>query len=171
MEKIQLKLPGLRIIKTAIAVFCCFIIAILRGHTDSVFYSVIAAIICLRSDMKTALSSGLSRMLGTFIGGFVGLLWLYAELGRWLSIYPVANYFCMSLVVVFLIWLISTIRQPNSATITVVVFFSIVLNHGNDINPLLFAYNRVVETIIGVVLAVVLNWIPFLRKDYPRKHF
>ena len=55
---------GMRIVKSALAVFICFCIYLLRG-TGMPFYSAIAAILCMQQDVKTSWKVGLNRAIGT----------------------------------------------------------------------------------------------------------
>lgn len=164
-QKIKFKLPGLRILKTGIAVLICFSIAHYRGYEDTVFYSVIAAIICLRNDMPSSLKMGIDRLIGTVIGGLFGLVILKLEL---LNNYYVENhkplyFLLLSLSVMFLIWLSACLDTPGSAVITSIVFLSIVLNHAGDVSPEKFAFNRIFETFIGISAAVLVNYLPYPR--------
>ena len=45
---------GLRMIKTSIAVFLCFLIYVLRNEQGIVFYSCIAAVLCVQQDSRLA---------------------------------------------------------------------------------------------------------------------
>lgn len=159
-HKIQFKRPGLRILKTGLSVFICFLIAYLRGRSDSVFFSVITAIICLRNDVKASVQIGIDRMIGTAVGGVFGLIFLRLEIFGTLSNSPIIHELLMSLVVMLLIWFAASFNSPGSAVITAIVFLSIVLNHGKDINPEIFALNRIIETFIGILVALIVNRIP-----------
>ena len=72
----KLKKPGQRIFKTALAVFLSFTFSHFRSADALPFYSAIAAIICTKNDVNESIEIGLNRILGTFIGGFVGFLYL-----------------------------------------------------------------------------------------------
>ena len=45
------------------------------------------------------------------------------------------------------------LKKKNASYFSTVVFLSIVVNHIGDQNPLLFVFNRVLDTMIGIVLA------------------
>ena len=64
---------GLRMIKTSIAVFLCFLIYVLRNEQGIVFYSCIAAVLCVQQDSRDTLRVGKNRMEGTIIGGVSGM--------------------------------------------------------------------------------------------------
>jgi len=67
IELKKIKFPGMRVIKTVIAVYICFLLGFIRKSLP--FYSVIAAILCMQTDSKSSWQFGKSRMIGTIIGG------------------------------------------------------------------------------------------------------
>ena len=58
MKKFHLPQIGLRIIKSAIAVFLTFLVYFARGRTGAPLYAAIAALWCMRQDASTALQMG-----------------------------------------------------------------------------------------------------------------
>ena len=69
---------GMRLIKTAIAVFLCFLVDFFRdGGTP--FYSAIAAILCMQPELGSSLKVGKERIIATIIGGIVGMAMLAFE--------------------------------------------------------------------------------------------
>ena len=67
---------GMRLIKTALAVFLCFIIYRIRGEGIP-FYSAIAAVLCMQREIEDSKEKGKNRMLATLIGGIAGMGILY----------------------------------------------------------------------------------------------
>ena len=63
--KCAVKFPkiGMRIVKTAIAVFICFVIDMFRT-TSMPFYSAIAAILCMQPDVKDSWRVAATRTIG-----------------------------------------------------------------------------------------------------------
>ena len=69
---------GMRLIKTAVAVFLCFLVDFFRdGGTP--FYSAIAAILCMQPELGSSLKVGKERIIATIIGGIVGMAMLAFE--------------------------------------------------------------------------------------------
>ena len=66
------KLPkiGMRIVKSALAVFVCLLIDRLRGGMP--FYAAIAAILCMQPDVANSLKTAANRVIGTLVGGLAG---------------------------------------------------------------------------------------------------
>lgn len=160
----KFKKPGLRIFKTALAVFLSLCISYLRNDAAIPFYAAIAALICMKTGIDETIEIGVNRVFGTLVGGLSGLLYLLTF--KRLMLDSFINYLLISLVIFVLIWIMSNLDKPNAITIMCVVLLSITLNHGQEVEyPFTFALNRVIDTLIGVVVAVFVNWFDFeIRK-------
>lgn len=156
--------PGLRIFKTAIAVFLSLVICHLRSEEAMPFYGAIAAIICMKVDLNETIDVGKNRIIGTFLGGFTGLIYLVTF--RKMGLSDFLNYFLISVVVFILIWIMANLNMPNAISIMCIVFISITINHGEAPDyPVAFALNRTIDTLVGVIIAIIVNWSDFeLRK-------
>ena len=64
---------GMRNIKTAFSVFICIALFNLFKR-DNAFYACIAAVICMKDTYENSLSIGINRLLGTFLGGLLGII-------------------------------------------------------------------------------------------------
>ena len=153
-----MKLPkiGMRITKTFIAVFLCFLVSFIRK--DGVpFYSAIAAILCMQPDVSNSIKVGLNRAIGTFIGGIFGIL-ILTIFHLYIPIDIIMlRYFIASLMLIPLIYISVLVKKPTASYITCVVFLSIVITHGNDINPFIFGINRMIDTLIGIGISILIN--------------
>ena len=153
----QIPKIGLRILKSALAVFLCFLIDWLRG--DGIpFYSAIAAILCMQQDVPNSWKVGLNRVIGTFLGGICGLVVLSALMWMELS-HPLLQAFTICVALILVMYLTVLLRQTSATYITCVVFLSITVSHGADPIPWLFAFNRVVDTLLGIFLSLAVNLI------------
>jgi uncharacterized membrane protein YgaE (UPF0421/DUF939 family) len=162
----KLKKPGLRIIKTAIAVFIALILSHLRSENSLPFYAAIAAVICMKPNVDGTIDVGINRVIGTLIGGLAGLVYLILFKG--LITHHFINYLIISISIIFLIWLLDFFKKPNAISIMAIVFLSITINHGIEPEyPIAFAMNRTIDTLMGVVVAILVNRIHF---DYLRKN-
>src|SRR5699024_8999949 len=129
------------------------------------FYGAIAAVICLKSDVDGTIKIGVNRVIGTLIGGFTGLIYLLTF--KSMKLNPYINYALVSLVIIYLIWLMSNLNKPNAITIMCIVFISITINHGESTEfPVDFALNRVIDTLVGVLVAIFINWSDFEIRKY-----
>ncbi len=158
-KKISLPPIGLRIIKSAVAVFLCYIVNLLRGGSGIVFYSQLSALWCMQDYISETKGKAQQRTVGTIIGAifglFVLLLFGYVPISE--DLYSFVNAAVISLSVVFIIYTTVVLNKRDASYFSCVVFLSIVVNHLGDINPYLFVWNRVLDTMIGILIGVCVN--------------
>ena len=148
---------GMRLVKTSMAVFLCFVVYLLRGEQGIPFYSAIAAILCMQWEIKNSFSVAWNRVVGTLIGGFsgMGVLYLY-----WLFLWDkpaILWYLLVSLCIIPLIYLTVALHKGTAAYITCVVFLCITISHGMDVSPYRFAIDRMIDTGIGILVSLAVN--------------
>lgn len=153
------KLPkvGMRIIKSAVAVFLCFVIYLLRGQHGTPFYSAIAAVLCMQPYVSGSVKVALNRTIGTLVGGAAGMLILLVEQNAIPPNWPLLRYLLISVMIVVLIYITVLVKKPTASYITCVVFMSITVSHAMDVNPYLFALDRVIDTLIGIFVSLGVN--------------
>lgn len=147
---------GLRMVKTAIAVFLCFMIYLVRS-TGIPFYSAIAAVLCMQPELDDSKAKGKSRIISTLIGGLSGMILLFLFQTYLTPEQELLRYTIISLMMIPLIYVTIWIKQPASSYLTCVVFMSVCISHAGDANPILFAINRMIDTLIGIIVAVGVN--------------
>lgn len=158
MNKFKLvpkKLPGMRVIKTVLAVHICFLISFFRDTLP--FYSAIAAILSMQNDPNDGWNIGKNRMIGTFIGGFYAVIAILLVNRINIQLFNYIHYLILSLFLIPVIYTNVHVKSQNSVYISCVVFLSITVAHGNDLYPISFALNRVFDTIIGIIVSLVVN--------------
>ena len=116
---------GLRMIKTSIAVFLCFLIYVLRNEQGIVFYSCIAAVLCVQQDSRDTLRVGKNRMEGTIIGGVIGMLTLVFMKYVFVNDNKLFCYLFISLMIIPTIYTTIWLKKPSASYISCVVFLSI----------------------------------------------
>lgn len=163
-KKYKIMPVGLRMIKTAIAVFICLIIYILRGQQGIPFYSVIAAIFCMETDIGNSKSNAKSRTFGTFNGAFWGCIVLVMNTYIFKDTPILWKYLFISISVIPVIYTAVILKKQAVSFFSGVVFLSITVNHLSDSNPYLFVLNRVLDTLIGVVVSIIVNQISIPRR-------
>lgn len=146
---------GMRIWKTFIAAFICAIVGMLLDMQP--FYSMIAAILCMQVSVSESINKGVTRLVGTLIGGIFAVLILLLIDFTPLEPFSVLYYTIISFCVVPLIYTNVLLKQDASSYITCVVFLSIVLSHLGEGNHYVFALTRMLETAFGIVVAIVIN--------------
>lgn len=159
-------------VKTAVAVVVCFLIflpfwvRVPLGEHDPLkdvgaFYACIAAIICMQSSVQQSVHQGISRIIGTCIGGGVGLVILMLDdlIGL-----PVVTGLMLGCGIILTLWLCNLIRRPAACSIGCVVVCVVMLNHGGP-ERYLYTLFRIVETLVGIVVTVLINrWLPDRRE-------
>ncbi|MEQ2443198.1 aromatic acid exporter family protein [Pseudoflavonifractor intestinihominis] len=173
MEKINVPGVGMRMVKTAVAVVLCYFIFLpfwLRmpvGEYDPLkdvgpFYACIAAVICMQSSVAQSVRQGVSRVIGTCIGGLVGLVILFVDD---LVEQPIFLGLMIGMGIVLTMWICNLIRRPSACSIGSVLVCVVILNHGGP-ERYFYTLFRVMETIVGIVVAVGINHLlPDRRKD------
>ncbi|NTV79691.1 MAG: hydrolase, partial [Clostridiales bacterium] len=162
--KWKLPLIGMRILKSAFAVLICFIIYILRGNDGIPFYSAIAAILCMQPYIGTSLQAAKSRTIGTLIGGFWGFLIIFLDMEIHFTQIPLLHYAIVALMIIPVLYSTVLVKKQESSYITCVVFLSIVVEKVVEADAYIFVINRLLDTLIGIAVSIVINQI-----DIPRR--
>lgn len=144
---------GMRNLKTALAVFLSLLFYQLFPNR-SPMYAVLASIMCVQPTVDSSLSAGVNRILGTALGGGLGYLiirisWQYFG-GRSPNI-------LISLGIVAAIYLCILLRLPDAASMCCVVMVLIALEGYQQTDALVYTFNRVLDTSVGIVFAVLVN--------------
>lgn len=138
---------GMRNIKTAIAVVICVLVAKIFKLEYS-FYAAIAAVITMENTVSNSFRAGKNRMLGTLVGATIGFLCALIMPG---------NALLCGIGVVMVIFLCNKLKWSKSVSIACIVFMAIMVNL-NGKNPLLYSSNRILDTFIGIIVAMVVNY-------------
>ncbi len=151
---------GMRIIKSAAAVFLCFVIDRFRGTGGMVFYSQLAALWCMRDYVSETRQFAKQRMIGTVMGALYGLLLLVLYHNLYRKVLPGGDMIYSIMVSLFIILILYTtvvVKQKGASYFSCVVFLSIVVNHIQDMNPYLFVWNRFLDTVIRIFVGAAVN--------------
>lgn len=159
----NIKLPhfhiGMRIVKSATAVFLCFLFYKLFRKDGILFYSQLAALWCMQPLRENMLSKAWQRTVGTLVGAAFGLLVLLLDINFIIKLVW-ADYwyaFIVSLTIVLVIYMTILLRKQDASYFSCVVFLSVVVIHIGDANPYLFVLNRVLDTMIGIIIGMGVN--------------
>lgn len=145
---------GLRSLKTAIAAtLTALLYAFLPGRNPT--FACIGAIFGLGSDMGDSWRNGGNRLIGTIIGGFLGMGLFWTEH----LIFTDGNYYFRLLLlflgVIVLVSLSVAFRWPGAVQPGGVVLCIILFN--TPVNHIEYALNRMLDTGIGVLIALLVN--------------
>lgn len=139
---------GMRNIKTAVSVFLCVLISRLL-KMEYPFYAAIASVISMSSSVADSYIAGRNRMFGTLVGAMIALL---------CSIISPGNVFLCGIGIVIVIYICNMLNWNKSASIACVVFCVIMTNLDGR-NPFVYSFNRILDTLLGIVIAVVVNYV------------
>jgi uncharacterized membrane protein YgaE (UPF0421/DUF939 family) len=149
-------------LKISTSVFTCvFLLKVIFDVNP--FYAAIAAVSCLQGTIKDSFKVGVERVIGTIFGGFIGLLAIYFITTESTGF---KGSFIIALSMVIIIFGCSyLLKKPSSSNIACIVFLGITTNmEGRD--PYFWAGKRILTTIIGVIIALICNWL--LSGEYKR---
>ena len=157
---------GMRVIKTIAAVTICLFIAYLFGSRDSLPIAAIAALVTMQATNSETLRIGVFRVLGTIIGGVFGILTV-------LIVLVLPNYFDGIVIVVIPLMLLlnlyicNIMKMQDSCTISCVVTIIVAAHIITDTSfdeTIIFTFVRLRDTLIGVIVATIINMLPWLIK-------
>ena len=157
--KAGFRLPpvGSRITKSAVGVFLCWCVYLLRGRTGIPFYSMLAALWCIQPYINKTMSMALQRTIGTFIGAAFGLITIVLEIYAFNIYDQPLGFLIVALMIIPVIYTTVLIKRPNASYFSCVVFLSITVIHMTDENPFMFVLNRVLDTFIGIAVGMLVN--------------
>ena len=154
---------GFRAIKTAIAVSVCAFISMFFNHED-IFCACIASVICMEQTYKQTLETGVNRFIGTIIGGAVGYFAL--ETCCKLPCYEWVRIFALPICILTVVYICNFINRKPAVSIGCVVVIVILSRSGiSTANTLNYVLQRVIDTLVGVFVAMIVNKINFKSKE------
>lgn len=179
MNQKKYKLPkiGLRIIKSAVGVFLCYVVNLLRNGQGIVFYSQLAVLWCMQDYVSETKAKAKQRSLGTLVGALAGLVYIMLEQAFGKQLHGLINMSdnlfaalfrgaTISVFIIIVLYVTVLMNKKQASYFSCVVFLSIVVNHISDTNPYLFVWNRFLDTMIGIVLGIIVNTFSLPRKKH-----
>ena len=180
MRKIRI---GKRNIKTAISVFLAislYLILLLIDRSNNLeadgfsglsgmytpFFAAIAAAYTSHKDYKSSLKQAQIRSLGSVVGGYFGmiiillveLLFKNIFIIEDIIFYKFLEYLFVSLGIIILIYIIVVTKQKDATFISCLTYLSVTISIRNGGMPIpQFATNRILSTLIGVGIALLVN--------------
>lgn len=145
---------GMRSIKTALAVFICVIIFNqIEGITP--FYAGIAAALSMRDTYENSIKYGKARMLGTLIGGLVGIIYLMFINPEDTS--AIHMYFVPVLIIIAIRIVNIFGKNDAASSIACIVVMAVTMNHFKNSEKYFYAFSRIMETFVGIFVAIIIN--------------
>lgn len=163
---------GMRIIKTAAAVFICLVFYMLQGYHGDVGSSIVTAIICMQPFMEDTKTFAFDRIFGTFFGA----LWALAFLTL-MNVCPalgtniVGVYALMGIFVILAIYSTVIIKKSSIASLVAIVMATTIAAYPNVEAPLQQTLTNLADTIVGTVVAIAVNVASLPRTKHPERLF
>ena len=145
---------GMRTIKTALAAALCALIYYFLDRSPA--FACIGAIFGMGSDLENSKLHGGNRLFGTVIGGLLGvaLFWVYLlfypQGGHTLLLVPLVFIGTVALILLCQIFWVGGV-QPGGVVLCIILFSTPVESY------VTYALNRIFDTGIGVIMALVVN--------------
>lgn len=150
---------GMRTLKTLVALGITFLIAWLVNY-DTPFYAGIAAILTIQPTPKKSIEYGKQRMVGTLVAGVISVLMVlvYGYMPH-----KLLEYLCLIIAVLIGFILCNLIKCKSSCAICGIVILAVMINHLTQ-DKYYYVISRVIETLVGIIVATGVNFIPSIPK-------
>ena len=144
---IDLKLPGMRTIKSALVVAICLIISRLF-NLEYPFYAAIAGVISTQNTVHDSFRVAKNRVVGTIIGSLLGILFVFIfAYNPWTS----------GVGILILLYFLKITKLEESYVVACVVYLATFIpGHGPAIT---YGIERTSATILGILTALAINLI------------
>lgn len=153
MSKKKFPIPhvGLRSFKTALSTTLCAVIYVLFDRNAT--FACIGAVFGMGSEEEQLWKNGANRLIGTIIGGFLGMGFFYLQ-----SFMPgkTVEIILLMVGIIALIKISQWVRFPGAIQAGAVVFYIVMLNTPEH-QYVSYALNRMLDTAVGVGMSVAIN--------------
>lgn len=138
---------GPRIWKTGIAVALC-IFFIRSLNLGSPLLAIVAAILTIQPSITKSIAQGSNRVAATIIGGFIGFI-----IVSYFGAHPIT----VGLAVILAIAISIRLKLQDGIVIAAITVAAVMVDVTGD--PKLFAFHRLIETLVGIGVGVGVNLI------------
>ncbi|NMA06770.1 MAG: hypothetical protein GX928_03520 [Ruminococcaceae bacterium] len=146
---------GMRIIKTVISIYLSIIISLaINGQPTS---AAIAAFICTRSSNKDSVDTGRIRVIGTLIGALFSLVFIIVIKYFNIELFTQGYYIMLSLLLIPVIKVTIWLKMPGATVSACIVVLITLLSYVKDGDPHVRIIYRFVDTMVGVIIAIIVN--------------
>ena len=151
---------GARIVKSSLGAAICILIYYIRELLPIgggiPFYSILAVLWCVQPYTTSTLRMAQQRTIGTLLGAAYGLVFLLF-FGLFETVPKMVVYLTACAMLVPILYTTVLLEKRNASYFSCVVFLTVSINHSFDVNPYLFVFNRVLDTLVGLGVGVLLN--------------
>ncbi len=150
---------GLRTVKTTIAVFLSLCLAYVRQGFANPLYISIAAILCIQPTLESSRKAGTNRLIGTFVGGFWGIVVFLINLYVLTDLHIILKYAFVAIALIPMIYTDIWVKRASVVVTSAVVYLIITVSPVGSMTNFQFVYNRLLDTFMGFAIAMAVNWI------------
>ncbi len=151
-EKHKLPLPGLRNIKTALCILIILIGYQATGRENE-FIAITVAVLCLQDSVNKSLIESRNRIISTIMGGLYGLLFIISGLNNDVITKDIG----IAISTILIIYICNLLKNHSLIINSLFVFILVVSVPANEMSPLNYATRRIEDTLIGIIVAVIIN--------------
>lgn len=157
---------GMRIVKSAVAVFLCLFIYYLMGQEEIPFFLVMAALQSLQPYQKDVKEIAQQNVLGTMLGAGCSLVILLLQRFVLGSAHSEYLFYCVfvALGVAVTIYCAVVLGHGEIAQFSAVVYICIIMVHLDNESPFLYVLKRLTETLMGIGIGMAVNSMRIPRK-------
>lgn len=142
------RLIGMRTIKTAIVVIISYLVSA-AINSELSFALIYAAVICVETSVVSSFKIGYNRVLGTVVGGVIGLIMTYLPIHGGISM-------ALGIIITIIFCNLLNIKKATGIAITLVI---IIIIGSSESSPAIYAMQRTLDTLIGIVIATIVNMV------------
>lgn len=136
----------LQILKTALAASLSWVVATSLLHSEYPYFAAVAAIITVQVTVADSVNKATQRIIGIIGGVLLSML-----LGQWFQVSAFSIFF----IILIGMGIAKALRMNQQIISQVAISSLLVLAFGQTKEG--YAYERIIETIIGSVIAVIIN--------------
>lgn len=157
MRKIMnIPIVGMRVLKTALAVFLCLVIANYM-HAQQSTYAAIVAIVCMQKDWGNSIRAAIKRVVATLFGVAFGLFTFKSieYMGLYNTIY--ARHAYTAIMMLLLVNALLILEKHDVTSVACIVFISVATINDQEIDAGFFAMIRMLDTFVGIGVSLIIN--------------
>lgn len=161
MKSFNSLLPGQRIIKSGLSVsISIYILKILTSDPSLYFYASIAAIMTVQNTVEKSRRIGITRFLGTILGGTIAILFIL--LTNVMGV-EVDNVIVIFFAIVIAMRLCVALNIKEGIVVCCILYLSSV-SIQMDNNYIQYVFYRLLATTLGIIIAILINSIDLKRE-------
>lgn len=148
-------LIGMRTFKTALSVWITLVLFYFMNERTPMI-AALAAVVVLKESPKSSLTSGKHRVMGNFLGALTALMLIVVK--QLVQHDVLVELFGAPFAVIFMIVACNKLNYKTGTIGGIAAFFMTYFS-APDIQPILYAANRLIDTLIGSLIAICINYL------------